>query len=124
MKRATLPLAAFAAGLFLPGCQESADPRGRARDPMLAPVGEGPTVEALFAQGHVVVGMREVGYACGDDCTGDGFDALYLGPETGPDEPGLAAYACPGTTAPYRDWRCRALPSPYAPNGGFAPEGS
>ena len=122
MHRAALFPAALTAVLLLPGCEERAgDPWGRTPDPMLAPVSEGPTVEALFARDLVVVGLREVGYACGDDCTGDGFDALYLGPETGPDQPGLATYACPEVRGPSRQWKCRALPTPYEPNGGFAP---
>ena len=90
---------------------------------MLAPVdGAGPTVSELLGRDYVVVGMREVGYACGPDCTGDGFSALYLGKDAGPDKPSLAEYACPGTGQHSDTWKCRTLPTPYVPNGGLAPE--
>lgn len=91
-------------------------------DPMLRPVGasNAPTVGDLFANGYRTVDERGMGFDCGPGCIGDGFDAVYLG--TGETERGeeLAHYACPGIRGvDFRDWRCRRLPRPYVPNGGF-----
>jgi len=106
------------------GCNDRGDPWGRVPDPMLAPVdGAAPTVGELLGRGYVVVGMREAAYPCGPDCTGDGFSALYLGKDLGPDRPSLAEYACPGMDRHRDTWKCRVLPTPFVPNGGFAPDG-
>jgi hypothetical protein len=108
--------ALFAMIAFLSACQ------GMDGDPMLRPVGgsDAPTVGGLFASGYRIVDERGVGFDCGPGCIGDGFDAVYLG--TGETENGeeLAHYACPGIRgAELKDWRCRRLPHPYVPNGGF-----
>ncbi len=105
-----------------PGAR-AADPWGRERDPALAPVSEtnARTVKQLSDAGFVVVDQRETACDAGPGISCDGFDAVYLGKPTDADKVGTAEFACPGTDAPYEDWRCRKLDPPYLPNGGFAP---
>ena len=106
-------------------CQAPADSSDSERDPMLAPVTEAdaPRMRDLLAQGYVMIDQHAVGYSCGPDCYGEGFDAAYLGRESDdPDELGVAEFACPGMTGRFDDWKCRRIPHPYVPNGGCPPE--
>lgn len=90
-------------------------------DPMLASVrGDAPTVGELLSRGYLIVDSRGVAIDCPpDEGLCEGFDAVYLGFE-GSD---LAYFACPGsgTKGGHTEWKCRPLPRPYVPNGGYRP---
>ncbi|XHS00642.1 hypothetical protein ACFB49_22410 [Sphingomonas sp. DBB INV C78] len=111
---------------LLCACQErsSRDPMGRVPDPMLSPVtdADAPTVKAIEGRGYEIVGMREA--ACDPRTTRacTGFDALYLGRGgVEVNKSSVAEFACPGTSDPIEEWKCRILDPPYVPNDGFAP---
>lgn len=120
MRRISLAITA----IFLCACQNEADSHADKRDPNLDPVTEADalTVGALRAEGYVIIDYRERAGDCGIGCYADGFDAVYLGREGGPDaKETLAEYACPELGENADDWKCRALNPPYVPNAGFKP---
>ena len=91
-------------------------------DPMLAPVrGEAVTVGELFSRGYLIVDSRAIAIDCPpEEGLCEGIDAVYMGFETSD----LAYFACPGmrTEGGLEEWRCRRLPRPYVPNGGYRPD--
>ena len=90
-------------------------------DPNLKPVTDrkAPTLRRLIDEGYYIVDSHEVGFSCGPGCTGDGFNAVYLGAQNHPeDSSNLANFVCPGTNKHSDTWKCRALVPPYVPNGG------
>ena len=100
--RVVIPLLALGLG----GCGDEAVPQHG-----LAPVLEAnaPVVSELLSSGLVIVDMHEVACEAGPDVACDGFDALYLGREAGPDDRGVALFACPGTEEDSDNWKCREV---------------
>jgi hypothetical protein len=92
------------------------------RDPNLSPVTDenAPRIGDLIARGYLVVDQRDALVSCGFWCSHEGFDALYLGKETGVEKE-VAEFACPGTDDKSNEWKCRALSPPYVPNSGYRP---
>lgn len=124
---ARLSRLALLLALFASACDTSkdkkTDPWGREPDPALTPVNDvrARRVKELLAAGFVIVDQHETACDAGPGIACDGVDAVYLGRESGVDKDDLAEFACPGIKAPYDEWKCRELDSPYVPNGGFRP---
>lgn len=100
--KAILLLAAFSVA----ACGEESLPQHG-----LAPVSEtdAPLVGDLIGSGLQIVEMNEVACDAGPEVYCDGFDALYLGRASGPDDKGVIMYECPGTDEPSDNWKCRKV---------------
>jgi hypothetical protein len=77
----------------------------------MAPVTEtsAPTVAELAKQGLVRIDDEATGWSCGQDCTVDGFTAIYLGREKPKFSEADREYVCPVADGEMDNWKCRKV---------------